>query len=99
MCASCSHLTVETCGGIVAAMDTQQEHLGHGLRVSRIRARRSAEEAAKHLGISSATILRWERGDVAMPAIDLFELAAFYETTCDAIGKDGGVECQVASAG
>jgi DNA-binding XRE family transcriptional regulator len=71
-------------------MDTAQQ-IGHGLRVARTRARRTTEEAATHLDVSTATILRWERGVVAMPAPELFKLASFYETTVDGIGKDGGV--------
>lgn len=65
------------------------EAIGHGLRVARIRVRKSSSEAAEHAGVKVETIRRWERAGSAVTAVALCQLAEFYSTTVEAIVKDG----------
>ncbi len=71
--------------------ETNRQKIGHGLRISRLRARVSTEVAANHADVALNTLLRWERGESSPPADSLYLLAALYSTTTDAIGRDGGL--------
>jgi transcriptional regulator with XRE-family HTH domain len=73
--------------------ETNRKKLGHGLRVSRVRAKVESRDAADHIGVTVDTIRRWERGESSLPADSLFELAELYRTTVEAIGRDGGIGC------
>ena len=70
---------------------TPEQSLGKGLRLARLRAESSTEDAAKFLGVHPDTLRRWERGDAAMPAVALVRAVDLYHTSLSRICEDGGI--------